>query len=141
MDYLDKKPPSPPPDTVERWLPDLADPLTDTQAGPEVIDGEPQVRCRACLNQLTSSSELIPVEGVCQHFFTNPEGIGFDLQTYLRVPGVELGGSPTEYFSWFPGFAWQHAFCRRCHGQMGWYFSCDGEAGFFGLITDRLLLD
>lgn len=100
-----------------------------------------KVRCKACLNTLTSNEYLTPIAGETCHFFTNPAGIGFDLQTYLKAPGVTVGGKPTDYFSWFEGFAWQHCFCDRCHQHIGWHFSCEGASGFYALITDRLMLD
>ena len=99
-----------------------------------------RVRCKACLNVLTSNEHLTPIAGETCHFFTNPAGVGFDLQTYLHAEGVTVGGKATDYFSWFEGFAWQHGFCNRCHQHIGWYFSCEGSSGFYALIVDRMLL-
>jgi len=135
MIYLDNDQPMRP---LKQWMPDLA---PQSESGHDTESARSKVRCKACLNYLTSNDELTPIQGQTQHFFTNPAGAGFDLQTYQLAPGINLGGSPTEYFSWFEGFAWQHAFCKRCHRHLGWYFSCDGVSGFYGLITDRLLLD
>lgn len=99
------------------------------------------IRCRACHQYLTENQFLIPVEGDCTHYFENPSGQGFDIQTYSLAEGCVVGGRPTEHFSWFAGHAWQIAFCRECNTPVGWYFSCEGLTGFFGLITDRLLLE
>lgn len=135
MHCLDHDEPAPP---FEQWLLTI-DP--DLQRDDKLKPARNRVRCRACLNYLTSNDHLTPIGGETCHFFSNPEGIGFDLQTYHQVDGVELGGQPTEYFTWFEGFAWQHCFCKRCHQHIGWYFSCEGASGFYALITDRLLLD
>ncbi|RLT98062.1 cereblon family protein [Ketobacter sp.] len=133
----------PPPHPFEHWLHTL-DP--DTASRDDVKPARSKVRCKSCLNYLTRNDLLTPIAGETQHFFTNPAGQGFDLQTYQQVEGVEVSGKPTDYFSWFEGFSWQYCYCRRCHQHLGWYFSCEGssgesDAGFYALIIDRLLLD
>lgn len=135
MRCLDNDTPPPP---FEQWLQTLDPALESDQ---DIKPARSRVRCKACLNYLTSNQNLTPIEGETCHFFTNPEGIGFDLQTYLTVEGAEVGGKPTDFFTWFEGFSWQHCFCNRCHQHIGWYFSCEGASGFYGLIIDRLLLD
>ncbi len=127
-----------PAEPFDQWLTTLE---PETESRDEVKPARSKVRCKSCLNYLTSNDFLTPIEGQTCHFFTNPSGLGFDLQTYLQVEGANIGGKPTDYFSWFEGFSWQHCFCGRCHQHLGWYFSCDGDAGFFALITDRLMLD
>lgn len=127
-----------PPAPFKEWLLAL-DP--ELQSGDKLKPVRNRVRCKACLNYLTSNDYLTPIEGDTNHFFTNPEGVGFDLQTYSAVEGGVTGGKPTEVFSWFEGFAWEHCFCNRCHQHIGWYFSSEGTSGFYGLIIDRLLLD
>lgn len=135
MKLLDKDQPKRP---AEYWFPELESEVEEEHT--KELNHH-RIRCKACLNELTNNTELLPVEGKINHFFTNPSGIGFDLQTYRSAHGASLGGTTSEYFSWFEGFAWQHAFCNRCHQHIGWYFSCDGNAGFYALIIDRLLLD
>ena len=124
-------------DTLEAWLENLTradnDAPTDaTQPG--------QVLCRQCHAHITNNCALIPIGGETCHFFTNPLGIGFDIHTYQQAPGCVVSGKPIEHFTWFEGFCWQYAYCKQCNQHLGWYYHCDGAAGFYGLITDRLIL-
>ena len=130
MDCLEIGPPKP----LIDWLPKT---LSDDELAPK----KSVVRCRRCRNYLTEIQYLIPVDGETCHFFKNPVGQGFDIQTYGFVEGCNVSGKPTEFFSWFPGHSWQYCYCRQCDTHLGWYYSCDGGAGFFGLITDLLLLE
>lgn len=140
MHLLDNEPPKEQP--FDQWLHTLElEPTPETESRDEVKPVRAKVRCKSCLNYLTSNDLLTPIEGQTNHFFTNPSGLGFDLQTYHQVEGVEIGGKPTDYFTWFEGFSWQNCYCKRCHQHLGWYFSCEGDAGFYALIIDRLLLD
>ncbi len=123
-----------PPKPLIDWLPQT---LVDDELAPK----KSVVRCLRCRNYLTENQYLIPVNGETYHFFKNPVGQGFDIQTYGFVEGCIVSGKPTEFFTWFPGHAWQFAYCRQCETHLGWYYSCDGGAGFFGLITDLLLLE
>jgi hypothetical protein len=49
-------------------------------------------------------------------------------------------GEPSEYYPWFPGYAWQIAVCRGCRAHLGWLFRAEGDV-FFGLILNRLARD
>lgn len=122
------------PNSQPEWLP-------QTLPDDESAALKSVVRCRRCRNYLTENRFLIPVDGEICHFFHNPAGQGFDIQTYHLVEGCIVSGKPTEFFTWFPGHAWQFAYCRQCETHLGWYYSCDGGAGFFGLIIDLLILD
>lgn len=129
MRCLDISPGSPP-----DWL---LQTLSDDESAPL----KSVVRCRRCHNYLTENRYLIPVDGQTSHFFYNPAGQGFDIQTYRLAEGCSISGKPTEFFTWFPGHAWQFAWCRQCQTHLGWYYTCDGNEGFFGLITDLLILE
>lgn len=122
------------PKTIIDWLP-------LTQADDTLAPKKSVVRCRCCHGYITENQFLIPVDGECIHFFKNPAGQGFDIQTWGMAEGCLVSGKPSEFFTWFPGHAWQYAYCRQCNTHLGWYFSCDGSAGFFGLIIDLLLLE
>ncbi|HVL02782.1 MAG TPA: cereblon family protein [Dongiaceae bacterium] len=130
MDCLEINPPK----TVLDWLP-------LTQSDDETAKKKSVVRCRCCRAYITESQFLIPVDGECIHFFKNPIGQGFDIQTYVMAEGCIVSGKPTEFFTWFPGHAWQYAYCKDCNNHLGWYYTCDGMAGFYGLIIDQLLLE
>lgn len=123
-----------PPRTLIHWLP-------QTQADDDLAPKKAVVRCLQCRNYLTENQHLVSVNGEIAHFFKNPAGRCFDIQTYNQVEGCLISGKPTEFFSWFPGHSWQYAYCRQCETHLGWYYSCDGGAGFFGLMTDMLMLE
>ncbi|MVF12613.1 hypothetical protein FT643_10720 [Ketobacter sp. MCCC 1A13808] len=134
MDCLDHNAPTP----IEQWLTSLQ---TKVGSEDEINPEKSVVRCRACSALITKNEFLIPILGETNHFFVNPAGAGFDIQTYQIAEGCVLAGAVTDYFSWFQGFAWQYSFCKQCNSHLGWYYSCEGIEGFFGLVTDRLILD
>ena len=124
-------------DTLEAWL----DSLTRTNQEPKTELAPPgAVLCRQCKAHITENAFLIPISGETCHFFTNPLGTGYDIQTYQQASGCLISGKPTEHFTWFEGFCWQYAYCRQCNQHLGWYYHCEGATSFFGLITDRLIL-
>ncbi len=122
----------------KQWLASL-DPKTDSDNANQ--RKKSVVRCKACDAYLTENTFLIPIHGETNHFFTNPSGMGFDLLTYEQAEGCVVSGTPTEYFTWFEGFYWQYSYCKQCGMHLGWYYSCEGLEGFFGLITDCLKLE
>ena len=74
-----------------------------------------------------------------------PHGLAFIIALFAEAPGCQAEGEATEYFSWFPGYAWQVAHCRGCRAHLGWTFLCIGPPGpgepaeLHGLIVDRLV--
>lgn len=80
--------------------------------------------------------------------FCNPAGYIHETNTVLStVPNaVYLQGLPCSQFSWFPGYAWQIAACRRCNGHIGWKFTVSPDATnllpkkFYGLSGGRILI-
>ena len=119
----------------------LLDWLPLTEADDEDAPKKSVVRCRTCRNYITENRFLVPVDGETQHCFRNPAGQAFDIHTYSMAEGCIVSGKPTEFFTWFPGHAWQFCYCSQCNNHLGWYYSCDGLIGFFGLITDLLILE
>lgn len=119
---------------LQEWLPQA---LADDDLAPK----KSVVRCLRCRHYLTELRYLIAVDGQTIHVFRNPVGQTFEIQTYGFVEGCTVSGNPTEFFCWFPGHAWQYSHCRQCDTHLGWYYSCDGCSGFFGLITDLLILE
>jgi hypothetical protein len=99
---------------------------------------ERSILCRECLAEITSLESCIEVEGTHRHTFFNPYGLLFEIGCFSAAPGVVVSGKPTEEFSWFPGFLWQHALCASCGAHLGWMYS-SANATFFGLILNRLL--
>ena len=93
--------------------------------------------CSACNHAVTTNAERIQVRGAHEHSFFNPHGIIFMIGCFSRAPGCQMIGPSSDEFTWFPGFRWRVAHCGNCRIHLGWSFA-GGEAGFFGLILDRL---
>lgn len=94
--------------------------------------------CATCRAPITRNSDRIQVNGKHQHVCANPHGYVFQIGCFAQAPGCVIAGEPTSYFSWFPGYAWQMAYCGRCLTLLGWAFRAE-EAFFFGLILDQLV--
>jgi len=93
--------------------------------------------CRSCGRRITREDERIPVLGAHEHTRTNPHGITFRFGSFRSARGCLTSGEPIAAFTWFAGFYWRLALCGGCRTHLGWSFE-GGEAGFFGLILDRL---
>ena len=100
--------------------------------------------CRVCETRIVLASAGISFDGSQTHRFSNPMGLEFDIALYDDAPGCRGDGDATEYYSWFPGYAWRIAVCSGCWAHLGWSFHCIGPpgvgepGGFHGLIVDRL---
>lgn len=117
--------------------------------GQELDNAEPQTKrdkqdkphaslcCARCRHPVTSPQAAIERNGSHFHVFTNPGGYTFEIRLFDAADCARQGMATTEY-TWFAGFAWQHAVCRNCHMQLGWVYSQPGVPDFFGLIADRL---
>lgn len=125
-------------DPVVQWLKGLAD---EADQDDEEANEKAKVLCKRCSHLITRVEHLIPIHGESDHFFVNPNGCGFDIQTYQHASGCILAGAITDYFSWFQGFSWQYCFCGNCNEHLGWHYSCEGVQGFYGLVIDRLKLE
>lgn len=71
--------------------------------------------------------------------FFNPAGRAFRILCFTDAPGVRDRGTPTDDFTWFPGYHWTIALCAACGEHLGWRYT--GETPpleFFGLIKSRL---
>jgi len=81
--------------------------------------------CDNCGDIKCELSDLInlSVEANGTHF-VNPSGAVHDLFTVGRINNVELHGSPSTEFSWFPGYAWTTVACsnQQCGIHLGWKF-------------------
>lgn len=105
-----------------------------------------KVLCSSCRLIVTFSESEIPVNGKSRYTFFNPHGLVFDITCYGMAEGCACKGKPVREFSWFPGFFWQVAHCRRCKKHLGWMFSKPGSLNeqehiFFGLIKRELVED
>ena len=91
------------------------------------------IRCRQCGEALAPRSARIDLS---PDTFVSPEGLVFELLGVRVAPGCTAFGTPTTYWTWFPGCAWQAALCGRCGAQVGWTYT--GASTFAGLIRDRV---
>ena len=102
------------------------------------------LHCAQCGHRVTSADSGTEFDGGHAHRFINPSGLHFHIRLFTHAPGCNHEGEPTEYFSWFPGYAWQVAMCGQCRAHLGWAFHCIGPPGpgepegFHGLIVQRL---
>jgi hypothetical protein len=99
-------------------------------------DGQKLV-CYRCRNPITDVTQHRQVQGSHVHRCTNPAGITYQFACFHTAPGCSASGMPTSEHSWFPGYLWRVAVCRKCGEHLGWAFS--GAGAFFGLITDRVI--
>jgi hypothetical protein len=94
--------------------------------------------CAACRAVVTHDSERVEMNGSHTHCFMNPAGLVFRIGCFLHAPGARELGPASDFFSWFPGFAWRVAACRVCGEHLGWSFNSEATQ-FWGLILERLL--
>jgi hypothetical protein len=93
--------------------------------------------CKTCGNTITGRDKKIAVQGAHAHTFFNPAGIVFELGCFSTAPGCHKVGEATSDFTWFAGYVWRYAICRKCKSHLGWYFEM-GEHSFLGLILSNI---
>lgn len=112
------------------------------EVGSAVEDGEGEGRallCRTCEHLITRGSARLTVRGQHEHVCVNPSGIPFRIGCFRTAPGCAPRGPSYDYWSWFAGYRWQIVVCAGCQTHLGWAFHGEQGAGFFGLITARLI--
>ena len=95
------------------------------------------LQCIDCRLLITSPKERIEIAGKTTHTFTNPHGYSFTIGCFMTASGVNIEGTPENFWSWFADHAWQVTVCRQCGLHLGWLFS--GPSRFYGLILNRLI--
>ncbi len=96
------------------------------------------IYCAQCSHLLTRMRWAVDIGGH-ERVFINPAGRVFRISCFKEAPGAHDEGTPTEEFTWFPGYAWNLALCRGCGVHLGWRFEGnDLPAVFFGLIKSAL---
>ena len=101
---------------------------------------EPRERalvCRTCGLPVALVRDRVEVNGKHGHALFNPAGILFEVGCFAAAHGCRFEGEFTPEFSWFPGFAWRYALCRRCDAHLGWEYR-GAAGGFVGLIMTEL---
>ena len=94
--------------------------------------------CSLCLQIITSYDQKIEANGLHHHTFANPEGIIYEIVCFKSAPGCEFLGDESFLWSWFQGYSWKVAVCKKCLTHIGWLFTSAKDT-FCGLIDNRLL--
>lgn len=116
----------------------------ETPAGLEDAQALPQeqpartIDCANCQHRITSPGHATTVDGSHQRTFRNPAGYSFHVLCFAEAEGCEVKGRPTTADSWFEGTAWAFAFCSACGQHLGWHYTRQQAAPFYGLIAPRL---
>lgn len=98
----------------------------------------PTICCRFCLQVITFPGERHAQSGAHTHTFANPHGFVYEIGCFREAPGCRTEGPLLTEFSWFAGYAWRIAVCRRCMNHLGWRFQ-NGPTPFYGLILKHLV--
>jgi len=104
----------------------------------DAFTGGPVLACKACLQWITTAAAAIEIAGAHAHDRENPSGVRFRFGCFAGAAGLARFGSPSSFFTWFPGYTWQIEICDRCHSHVGWLFA-SGDGSFHGLILAALV--
>lgn len=94
--------------------------------------------CAACRAPITDAAERIAVDGAHAHTFTNPHGLEFNIGCFRSAPGCRVEDEGSGHWTWFAGYDWHIAACRRCATHLGWMYR-NASDRFYGLILERLV--
>jgi hypothetical protein len=120
-------------------------PLGGDQAGraaPSVDDATKNdehriIICAGCGHRIAEVDARVEIAGRHEHTCVNPGGTVYRILCFRDAPGCTGHGEPSEYFSWFAGYAWQISLCAKCNMHLGWSFEGEPDP-FHGLIVDRI---
>jgi len=104
----------------------------------ETDKSKKNILCKTCGNPITSDDAGIAMNGSHEHTFMNPRGMVFRIGCFSKAAGCYIVGSPTDEYTWFPGFVWCYVVCAGCQSHLGWHYQSGGSS-FFGLILDQLV--
>ena len=122
---------------VVKLVPGIAEPATEERTQTSTLDSAGDWLCAWCLNRVANERDRFQFGGQDEFTFSNPEGIRFDIITFLQTLGCRETGVPTLAFTWFAGHAWSYCHCADCGQHLGWYYI--GEHSFVGLIKARMV--
>ncbi|KJR42362.1 Yippee-like protein [Candidatus Magnetoovum chiemensis] len=94
--------------------------------------------CAMCKNHITEAKEIISINGMHEHYFNNPNGVGFLIGCFRDAYGCGALGSPTAEHTWFKGYTWDIVVCAKCLIHLGWLYESDSDS-FYGFILNRLI--
>lgn len=106
-------------------------------------NGAKAYQCVSCGGLITHSDQLTSIGGSNRHLFINPTGMECDFHTFQSCPGAIAVGEATEIHTWFSGYTWQMAFCRRCGQHLGWYYRAIVKSKkpgqFWGILVSHVM--
>jgi hypothetical protein len=111
---------------------------TRDEADHETDESKKNILCKTCGTVITSDDAGIAMNGSHEHTFMNPRGLVFHIGCFSKAGGCHIMGSPTDEYTWFPGFVWCYVICSGCLTHLGWHYQSGGSS-FFGLILDQLV--
>jgi len=125
----------------DRELEDGHDEELDEELRPTDDDDGPLLVCRACETVVARTAWVgAPDDGPAARVFFNPQGVVMKVVCLRRVAHVRAGGTPTQEFSWFPGYAWSYGMCGGCGRQLGWRFTPVGAGTtFWTVLADAVV--
>jgi hypothetical protein len=118
-------------------MPGIAEPLAKDRTETLVSDAAGDWLCGWCLNRVANERDRFQFGGQDKFTFANPEGIQFEIITFVQTLGCREAGVPTLAFTWFAGHAWSYCHCAGCGQHLGWYYV--GKHSFAGLIKARMV--
>ena len=124
-------------ESVATVLPEIAEPVVERRIESSTADSAGDWLCAFCLNRVANDRDRFQFGGQDEFTFTNPQGIRFEIITFLQTLACRETGTPTLAFTWFPGHAWSFCHCAECGQHLGWFYS--GQHTFAGLIRARML--
>jgi hypothetical protein len=102
-------------------------------------EGGRVLRCRRCGHAIARDDGRIEMSGAHEHVLCNPAGEVFGVGCFAAAPGCRAIGPATDFYSWFPGYAWRVGVCGGCGEHLGWSY---GERpDFWGIVLARLVED
>ncbi len=104
----------------------------------EEEDQKSFILCKNCNNVITTAESKITMNGSHTHVFKNPRGIVFEIGCFRKAEGCVDTGTPTQEYTWFPGFTWCFSLCSNCLIHLGWLYQ-SGSEQFYGLILENLV--
>lgn len=81
--------------------------------------------CKRCRTQIACYSDIFAMaKGNVNANYCNPAGYIHETLTVHKTldDAAKIVDRPSTEFSWFPGYAWQIAVCKRCSSHIGWKF-------------------
>ena len=75
--------------------------------------------CISCREEVTGDRARIDVAGAHRHDFFNPQRIHYAVACFAPAHGCRAVGEQTDRFTWFAGYSWAIALCRRWYATQG----------------------